>query len=159
MGLLEKIIRAPIFFQIIIFVLQFSILLFEIEMVSFCIEHVLMYFMWKFPFKTKTSIIFQNVTHFSFNLIAFFTGLIFLCIMNYMLCYFITTLTSNVASISDRIYDLNWYQLPQNEQIVIQVIIRRAQIPFELKGLGVFVCSLETYLRVKKWAYCNGICQ
>lgn len=34
------------------------------------------------------------------------------------------------------------------ERIGVELIIRRSQRPFELKGLGVFVCSLETYLRV-----------
>lgn len=45
-------------------------------------------------------------------------------------------------------YNLLWYHLAHPEQFIVQTIIRRSQDPFELKGLGVFVCSLETYLTV-----------
>lgn len=54
----------------------------------------------------------------------------------------------NVMTIGDHIYELHWYQLSRNEQFVVQMIIARSQKPFELKGLGVFECSLETFLKV-----------
>lgn len=50
--------------------------------------------------------------------------------------------------IGDLTYGISWYQLPRDEQFVVQSIIQRSQKLFELKGLGVIVCSLETYLRV-----------
>lgn len=55
----------------------------------------------------------------------------------------------NTTSIGDKIYDLFWYQLPRDDQYFVETIIRRAQKPIELKGMGVFVCSLTTYLKVK----------
>lgn len=51
-------------------------------------------------------------------------------------------------SIGDLTYCLSWYQLTSKEKLVIQMIIGRSQKPFQLKGLGVFACSLETYLTV-----------
>lgn len=51
-------------------------------------------------------------------------------------------------SVGDIIYDLYWYLLPSNGQVIVQTIIQRSQVPFELKGMGVFVCSLETYITV-----------
>lgn len=51
-------------------------------------------------------------------------------------------------SIGDRVYGLHWYELQRDEQFAVRMMIQRAQKPFELKGLGVFVCSLETFLTV-----------
>lgn len=67
-----------------------------------------------------------------------------------MLCYFTTSATINAMLVGDRIYELNWYEISRNEQFMVRVMIQRAQKPFDLKGLGVFVCSLETYLKVKQ---------
>lgn len=72
----------------------------------------------------------------------------FFLVIDFLLCYFISSSTLDVMSIGDIIYDLLWYQLPRNEQFIIQVIIQRSQIPFRLKGLGIIVCSLEYYLKV-----------
>lgn len=51
-------------------------------------------------------------------------------------------------SIGDIVYGLSWYQLSRNDQYIVKTIIRRAQKPIALKGLGVFVCSLNTFLNV-----------
>lgn len=83
-------------------------------------------------------------------MITYVGALSYVSILNYMLCYFVTTGTLHAVSIADRIYDLHWYQLPQNNQIYVKFMIKRAQRPFELKGLGVFVCSLETFLGVNE---------
>lgn len=84
------------------------------------------------------------------DLITSVGGLIFLSTWNFMLCYFTTSATINAMLVGDRIYELNWYEKSRNEQFMVQVMIQRAQKPFDLKGLGVFVCSLETYLKVKQ---------
>lgn len=91
---------------------------------------------------------FQSITSFSFNLITFLSGLFAVLTWNYLLSYFLTTLTLNAMSIGYCVYGLHWYQMSCNEQIMVQMIIRRSQKPFELKGLGLFACSLETYLKV-----------
>lgn len=57
-------------------------------------------------------------------------------------------LTVYAMSVGDILYDLSWYDLPRYDQFIVQIVIRRSQDAVELKGLGVFVCSLETYLMV-----------
>lgn len=54
----------------------------------------------------------------------------------------------NELSIGDIAYDLSWYQMPRDNQYIVETILRRSQKPIELKGLGVFVCSLTTFLKV-----------
>lgn len=93
---------------------------------------------------------FQNIANFTFNLASEMSSLTFFLIANYVLCYFITTLTINTMSVGDKVFDLLWYQLPSKKHFNVQMIIRRAQYPFELRALGVFVCSLETYLEVRR---------
>lgn len=56
----------------------------------------------------------------------------------------------NAVTISDTAYESTWYQMQPVDQVIIEMIIRRGQRPYEIKGLGVFVCSLETYLRVSQ---------
>lgn len=84
----------------------------------------------------------------SLNTTFILSSLSFFVLNNYMLCYLITTLTIDAMSVGDRIYELNWFQLSRREQFIVYIIIRRSQDAFELKGLGVFVCSLETYAKV-----------
>lgn len=74
--------------------------------------------------------------------------LIFLLFQGYVLCYFIGSITVNAMSITDLIYGLAWYELPRNERYAVEIIIRRAQKPVALTGLGLFACSLETYAKV-----------
>lgn len=65
-----------------------------------------------------------------------------------MLCYFVLSLSIRTVSIGDIAYNSPWYRMNRNERIIVRMIIRRSQRPCQLKGLGIFVCSLETYLRV-----------
>lgn len=77
-----------------------------------------------------------------------------------MLCYFVSNLIDDTLSIGHIAYNSPWYQMARTEKVCVEMIIRRSQRPFELKGLGIFVCSLETYLRVHRkqfsfWALVN----
>lgn len=54
-----------------------------------------------------------------------------------------------MVSTGDVAYNLPWYQMHPYDRICVKMIIRRSQRPRELNGLGVFVCSLEVYLRVE----------
>lgn len=83
-------------------------------------------------------------------MITYVAALSYVSNLNYMLCYFVTTATLHAVSIAGRIYELHWYQMPRTSQIYVHLMIKRAQKPLELKGLGVFVCSLETFLTVIK---------
>lgn len=66
-----------------------------------------------------------------------------------MVCFCVSSSTDNVMSIGDTIYELHWYQLPCNDQLTIKMIIERAQTPYQVKGLGILACSLDTYLKVR----------
>lgn len=91
---------------------------------------------------------FQNINSFSLNLITYICEIGFFSMWNFMLSYFITTSMINAMLIGDAIYDLHWYQLSHSEQFIVQMLVQRSQTPFQLKGLGIFNCSLETYLKV-----------
>lgn len=55
----------------------------------------------------------------------------------------------NVRSIGRLIYDLHWYQLSHRDRFIVQMMIQRSEQQYEVKALGIFVCSLETYLKVQ----------
>lgn len=57
-------------------------------------------------------------------------------------------ISTNIMSVGDVVYGLFWYTLPLNEQFIVETIIRRSHKTYEVKGLGMFVCSLETYMKV-----------
>lgn len=85
-----------------------------------------------------------------------YLDLLFLCselpyftLVVYVLCYFATTLILRTQSISDVAYDLPWYRMSTSQQLLVQVIIQRTQRSFEFKALGVLVCSLESFSKVK----------
>lgn len=78
-----------------------------------------------------------------------FGELLYASLCVFLLCYFITMITTETAAIGDIAYDSTWYHLPCSEQAIVQMIIRRAQRPCELKGLDVIVCSLETFGKVR----------
>lgn len=65
-----------------------------------------------------------------------------------MLCYFVTTSMLKTMTIGDRVYELYWYQLSRSEQYIVRMIINRTQKPFHIRILGVFKCSLGTFLKV-----------
>lgn len=93
-------------------------------------------------------VFFQNMSNYSLQLSLNVNEVIYLCFENYVVCYIISSLTINTASIGDIAYSSQWYQMPRTERICVQMIIRRSQRACEIKGLGVFVCSLGTYLTV-----------
>lgn len=148
MQILERIISSPIFFQISIFGIQLAIILFQFEHVS---KNATIFFVSPPASQTIVMIFFehlQNANHLSFEFVYHINEAIYFPGENYLLCYFITTISINALAVADMAYNILWYHLAHHEQFIVQTIIRRSQDPFELKGLGVFVCSLETYLTV-----------
>lgn len=84
----------------------------------------------------------------TFNFIFDACETLYLVINNFLLCYFLTTLPTNVLSIGNIAYDAMWYRLPSKNQSAIEIMIRRSQTPPEIKGMNLFVCKLETYVKV-----------
>lgn len=77
-----------------------------------------------------------------------FGEVLYYAINIFLLCFFISVITIDTGSIGDIAYNSPWYQMTHTEHVIIEMVIRRSQRPCELKGLGVIVCSLETYQRV-----------
>lgn len=89
------------------------------------------------------------------SLISIVSELEFHLVYNYALCYFVTTIATNALMIGDIVYDLAWHQLPCAEQQFMRMVMHRSQKMIKIKGLGVFVCSLETFLKVRTHANHN----
>lgn len=47
--------------------------------------------------------------------------LIFLLMVNWLLCYILTTSTTNMMSTADIIYGLSWYELPRDQQFIERI--------------------------------------
>lgn len=59
------------------------------------------------------------------------------------------TLTTSTCNIADIAYDAPWYYMQKNEKFMVQMMIIRAQKSFEVKGMGIFDCSLAAYSKVR----------
>lgn len=92
------------------------------------------------------------------RLIVSIAQLVYHGIENYVMCYFISSMAAKAVSIGGIAYNSPWYQMSRNEQFMVEMIIRRSQRPYEIKGMGVFVCSLETYLKVNRFLEYAWIC-
>lgn len=85
--------------------------------------------------------------------------ILYYAIENFLLCFFVSLITVKTTSIGDIAYNSPWYQMPRDERDVVEMIIRRSQRPREIKGMDVFVCSLETYLRVTRHNFPKKYCE
>lgn len=94
----------------------------------------------------------QNATNGNLDVVTNFNEICYFVSDNSVLCYFISIIMANALQISDTAYESRWYLMTAEDQVIIEMVIRRAQRPFEIKGLGVLVCSLETLLRVSATA-------
>lgn len=69
------------------------------------------------------------------------------CMLSLALIYFYYAdrLTVDLLEIGDVFYNLLWYKLPAQEQKLLIFPIRRAQQEFRLKGIEIFICSLQYF--------------
>lgn len=74
-------------------------------------------------------------------------------LFNFLICYFLTSITTKAMEIGDAVYNLLWYEkhFPATEQSFVLMAIYRSQQAIQIKGLGWFSCSLETYLAVRSF--------
>lgn len=154
--MLENVISIPLFLQIPIFGLQFALILYQIDSVS---DHVA-FRRPRAPKPQETTMhsphsianlptLLQHFTNISLALIVSVCKMFWYALYTYVVCHHITAITVNVGSIGDFAYNMPWYYMPRSEQMIVEMIIRRAQQPSEIKGLGLFVCSLETFSKVR----------
>lgn len=142
--LLEQIISPSIFFQLSTGCLIIAVALFQLENVR------VSYFSGLSPiFLDFLRFFFQNITDFSLDVATSIAELFIYPGENYVLCYFITTLLINAASIDDIAYCSMWYNMQRSDQIIVAMIVHRSQKVVEMKGLGILNCSLQAYLTVR----------
>lgn len=67
----------------------------------------------------------------------------------FFLCLFATNLTFKSTKMAKSIYNIRWYALRLRQQIMIAIIVRQGQVPFQLHGY-IFNSSLETFVKVSK---------
>lgn len=70
-------------------------------------------------------------------------------IPTFFYCKLSENITADLGGIDIILYGFVWYQLPLNQQKLFLWPIQRAQREVRLTGLGIFDCSLPTFLWVK----------
>lgn len=65
-----------------------------------------------------------------------------------IICYFATYSTNRVSTINEAVYDLNWYDYPQDVRKYILLIMAQAQVPIFFSGFKMVHCTLEIFGKV-----------
>lgn len=66
------------------------------------------------------------------------------------MCYYATESTTSLSTISDIIYDSNWYMQPKSVQQMLIIVIARAQRPEIYMGFKFVQCTSASFMRVLK---------
>lgn len=77
-----------------------------------------------------------------------FNALLNQILFNFVTCNYATNVTQKIYSVSDLVYNVQWYRFPTNEQRLLILIIKRAQKIILLDGYGIITCSMITFLQV-----------
>lgn len=69
--------------------------------------------------------------------------------MVYILCFYAEKYTTQSFQMTHSVYSkLLWYNLPFHQQKIMILNLCRSQKPVRLDGLGIFIASMETFLKV-----------
>lgn len=66
----------------------------------------------------------------------------------YLFCHFASLTTHRVSSMSNAVYDLNWFEYPVKMRKYFILLIARSQQPISFTGLRLFPCTLEVFGQV-----------
>lgn len=99
---------------------------------------------------------FQTFEHFNLHILLNLNSLFTQILFNYITCYNANNVTSKALSVAEITYNIHWYKLPVKKQRFVQMMIRRAQKPFYLKGYDIVECSLSTFLKVNLIRQASG---
>lgn len=58
-------------------------------------------------------------------------------------------MTVKAAQVNESIYDTKWYTFPPKAQLLMILIMKRAQKPFVMTGYSLVSCSLQSFKEVK----------
>lgn len=57
-------------------------------------------------------------------------------------------MTVKAAQVNESIYDTKWYTYPPKTQLLMILIMKRAQKPFVMTGYSLVSCSLQSFKEV-----------
>lgn len=69
-------------------------------------------------------------------------------VFNYVTCNYATNVTGKLSTVTDIVFDANWYEFPVVEQKLIPLVIHRTQKQIRLTGYNIITCSRETFVTV-----------
>lgn len=120
---LQTILAGSFFFQMVVCAIFLAIILLSIE---------------------------QNRQGITNDVIINFFCLLLEILLNFTSCSYAQTLTTRSLEVADDFYNVFWYKLPCDQQLMILQAVQQAQQPFYLQGYKMFTCSMETFLAVMK---------
>lgn len=123
MNIVQNLMGAPIFFQLLFFTAFIAFGLLSLD---------------------------QGVQDFSFEIVQSLNCLLVQLWLNFTFCQNADNMARRTASIANIIYNSYWYMFSiEHSRMVTLIIMRRAQVPFVLNGFQLFNCSLPSFQNVR----------
>lgn len=145
MKMTSVIMSGPIFFQLSGHAVFMAVNLFQINEVKQ---------FWKIYQELKQNFIFlyvfieQMLKDPGFTVSVPLNSMLTQIIYIYFFCRYADNATHRSLKVTDIVYTSNWYQFPIEYQRFIQIWIQRSQKTYIFDGLGLFACSLPTFMAV-----------
>lgn len=91
---------------------------------------------------------FQQVQHFGFDILIILIGFLVCTSSPFVYCYYGKITTDCYANMADRLFEIDWQQLPIGIQKYFIVMIGNMQRPLYYHGFEFIVLNLETFQKV-----------
>lgn len=98
------------------------------------------------PFRYR----FQQVRHFDFDILIVMIGFFITASSPFVYCFFGKITTECYANMADRLFEINWQQLPNDLQKYCILMIENMQRPLYYRGFEFFILNLETFQQVNR---------
>lgn len=69
-------------------------------------------------------------------------------VLNFIICYFSDKVSTASLHIANQLYNIDWFQFPIKERLMILMMIKRTQMIFYFRGNGSYECSIKKFMRV-----------
>lgn len=94
-------------------------------------------------------VVFASSDKMDYGVFVALVGIITISLPTALHCKLSEQATCDMADIGDAFSQCAWYNLPAKQQKMFILPILRAQRNYRMMGLGMFECSLATFLSVK----------
>lgn len=103
------------------------------------------------PFRYR----FQQVRHFDFDILIVMIGFFITASSPFVYCFFGKITIECYANMADRLFEINWQQLPNDLQKYCILMIENMQRPLYYHGFEIIILNLETFQQVnrKYWSW------